>query len=151
MLFDQLAADLTAAMKDKNQIRLAALRMLKSAIQNKAIEMRTEKLSDEDILGLIQKQIKQRKDAIELFKKGGRNDLIDKETAEIDILQQYLPKPLSPEELRSVIKNAIQAVEAKAASDIGKIMKEAMPKLKGKVDGKEVNKVALELLAEMFI
>lgn len=146
MLGEKIVEDLKAAMKEKDETKLIAIRMLKSAIQNKAIEKKVKSLSDEDILDLIQKQIKQRRDSIELFEKGGRQDLIAKETREIEILQQYLPKQLSSDELKKIISDAIKTVGATSAADMGKIMKEVMPKIKGKADGKEVNRVVSELL-----
>lgn len=146
MLYDQILEDLKGAMKEKNEIKLSAIRMLKSAMQNKAIEKKVKSLTDEDILDLIQKQIKQRKDSIEQFKKGNREDLVAKETREIEILQQYLPKQLSPDELKAIVADAIKVVGATSAADMGKIMKEVMPKVKGKADGKAVNAAVSELL-----
>ena len=103
MLTETIDTDLKTAMKEKNTIKVATLRMLKAAIINKLIEKKAKELTDEDIREIIQKQVKQRKEAIEEFKKGARQDLVEKETKELTILERYLPSQLTEAELKSLI------------------------------------------------
>ena len=146
MLLERIDTDLKAAMKEKNTLRLETLRMLKAAIKNKEIEKKVKALNDEEIVEAIQKQIKQRRDSIAEFQKANRKDLIDKETREIQILELYLPQQLSEAELKGLIQEAIKATGATSKQDVGRIMKEVMPKIKGRADGKQINQVALSLL-----
>jgi uncharacterized protein len=146
MLNDQISEDLKNAMKNKEEKTLSAVRMLKAAMQLKMIDKKVKILADEDILDIIQKQVKQRKDSIVEFQKGGRQDLIDKEQGEINILQKYLPQQMSYEEIKKITQEVIAATGATSKADIGKVMKELMPKVKGKADGREVNKAVSELL-----
>ncbi|OGX06089.1 MAG: hypothetical protein A3G87_02570 [Omnitrophica bacterium RIFCSPLOWO2_12_FULL_50_11] len=146
MLSDQIDSDLKVAMKERNLVGVDALRMLKSAIKNKSIEKRTDSLPDEAVLELVQKLIKQRKDSIEQFKKGNRQDLVDKETKEIALLERYLPSQLSDAELQNLVRETLDVTHAKTKSEIGRIMKEIMPKIKGRADSKRVNEIALKLL-----
>ncbi len=145
MSLEKIDADLKTAMKERNEIKLGTLRMLKAAIQNKEIDKR-KPLSDQEILEVVQKQVKQRKDSIVEFEKANRQDLLKKETAEIVILEQYLPKQLSESELKAIIEKAIQTTGAKAKADRGKIMKEVMPQIAGRADGKQVNQIVSLLL-----
>ncbi len=146
MLTEKIDSDLKEAMKQKNTVKLDALRMLKAAAHNKAIEKKIPALNDEDLVDVIQKQVKQRKDSITEFEKAGRKDLVRKETSEMKILEGYLPQQMSPEELKGIVKNAITAVGATSKQDMGKVMKEVMPKVKGRADGKLVNQAVTELL-----
>ena len=146
MLLERIDTDLKTAMKEKNTLRLETLRMLKAAIKNKEIEKKVKALNDEEIVEAIQKQIKQRRDSIAEFQKANRKDLIDKETREIQILELYLPQQLSEAELKGLIQEAIKATGATSKQDVGRIMKEVMPKIKGRADGKQINQVALSLL-----
>lgn len=144
-MLPKIEADLKNAMKSKDEIKLGTLRMLKSAIQNKEIDKR-QPLTDNEILEVIQKQVKQRKDSIAEFQKANRQDLLQKETAEICVLEQYLPKALSETELKGIVQKAIQTTGAKSKADMGKIMKEVMPQVAGRADGKQVNQVVSSLL-----
>jgi hypothetical protein len=146
MLQETIENDLKTAMKERNEVKTSTLRMLRAALLNKAIEKKTKTLSDEDVLDTIQKQAKQRRESIEEFKKGNRADLVDKESKELTILEKYLPAKMSEEELRTIILEAIKAANAQSKADIGKVMKEVMPKLKGRADGKEINRIAAILL-----
>lgn len=146
MLTEKIDSDLKEAMKQKNTVKLDALRMLKAAAHNKAIEKKIPALNDEDLVDVIQKQVKQRKDSITEFEKAGRKDLVRKETSEMKILEGYLPQQMSPEELKGIVKNAITAVGATSKQDMGKVMKEVMSKVKGRADGKLVNQAVTELL-----
>ncbi len=145
-LSDQIENDLKHAMKSKQAETLSVLRMLKAATINEAIQKKKDKLEDSEIMDVIQKQAKQRKESIESFKSAGRNELAAKEENELAILQAYLPKQLSENDLREVIQKAIQESGAKSKADMGKVMKLVMPAVKGRADGKQVNEVAAKLL-----
>ncbi len=146
MLIERIELDLKNAMKEKNEVKLGTLRMLKAALKNKEIEKKVKTLAEPEILEAIQKQVKQRKDSIADFQKANRGDLVQKETAEIAVLEQYLPKPLSEAELKAIIQKAVQTVGAKTKADMGKVMKEVMPQITGKADGKQVNQILSTLL-----
>ena len=146
MLADKIENDLKAAMKSKDILKVETLRMLKAALHNFLIEKRKEKAEDQEVMSLIQKQIKSREDSIEGFKKGGRQDLVDKEMKEKTILAAYLPAQLPDAELESIIKKAIQQTGAKSKADMGRVMKEAMAQSQGRADGKRINQIAASLL-----
>ena len=139
-LNEQIAADLTAAMKAKDALRLSALRMLKAAVMNKGMVEKGRNLEDAEVLQVVASLVKQRRDSIEQFTKAGCTDLVDKETAEIAILQHYLPPAVTAEEIEAAVAAAVAETGASSAKDIGKVMKAVMPKLAGKnADGKAVN------------
>ena len=148
-LKDKLTADMKDAMKarEAGKLRLSVIRLVRGAIRQQEIDGQKE-LSDEDVLGVISKEVKQRRDSIEDFKKGGRDDLVAAAEAEIAILMEYLPQQLSEDEVRSLVKEAIAASGATSPKDMGKVMKELMPKVKGRADGKLVNGIVKELLAQ---
>jgi len=136
---DQVGADITAAMKARDASRLSALRMLKAAVMNKSVEKGRD-LDDAEVLQVIASLVKQRRDSIEQFGKAGRTDLVDKETAELNVLQAYLPAGATPEEINAAVAEAIAETGASSPKDMGKVMKAVMPKLAGKnADGKAVN------------
>ena len=140
-LTEKVAADLTTAMKARDAGRLSALRMLKAAIMNKGVEKGRD-LDDAEVLQVVSSLVKQRRDSIEQFAKAGRTDLVDKETAEIAILEHYLPPAVSPQEIDAAVAAAIAETGAASAKDIGKVMKAVMPKLAGKgADGKTINDI----------
>jgi hypothetical protein len=141
----KLTEDMKTAMKAKDAARLSTIRMLISAIKNKEIDQRRE-LSEEEAAAVISTAVKQRRDSIEQFKTGGRQDLVDKEEAEVAILLSYLPQQLTEDEIREIVKSAIAETSATSGKDMGKVMKVIMPKTKGKADGALVNKVVKELL-----
>ncbi|MDY0094271.1 MAG: GatB/YqeY domain-containing protein, partial [Candidatus Vecturithrix sp.] len=145
-LKDQLTQDMKIAMKQKDQIRLSIIRLVRSAIKNREIELGKE-LEDDDVLKVMATLVKQHKDSIEQFEKGGRIDLVEKEQAELDILETYLPKQLTEAELSALVQETIQEVGATSAKEIGKVMKALMPKLQGRADGKLVNQLVRDLLA----
>ena len=145
-LKDRLMQDMKEAMKARDQLRLSTLRLLISEIKNKEIDSKGE-LKDEDILSIIQKAVKQRQDSIAQYEKGGRQDLADKEKAELEILKAYLPEELSQEEILKIIDEAIAATGASSPKEMGKVMKEVMPKVKGRADGKLVNELVRKRLA----
>jgi len=138
MLLEKIENDLKDALKAKDAEKVSTLRFLKSAIQNLSIEKKG-KIKDEDVIGVIKKQVKQRKDSIDGFKKGGRQDLVDKETKELEILKIYLPEELKPEELLAIVKEVISETGASTQKDMGKVMKAVMERSKGKADGKTVS------------
>ena len=139
-LNEKIAADLTAAMKAKDAPRLSALRMLKAAVTNKGMVEKGRDLEDAEVLQVVASLVKQRRDSIEQFSKAGRTDLVDKETAEIAILEHYLPPAVSAEEIEAAVAAAIAETGASSVKEMGKVMKAVMPKLAGKnADGKAVN------------
>lgn len=133
-MLDKICKDIVDAMKNKDSLRLSTLRMLKGAIDLERINKKLDKVSDEDIVGIIGKQIKSRKESIAEFEKGKRQDLIDKTNEEINILSSYMPEMLSEEEITLVVVDAINEVGAKSVKDMGSVMKLVSPKLKGKAD-----------------
>ena len=145
-LKEQINTDIKEAMKAKENEKRDALRLLSSAFKQIEVDERKE-LSDEDIIKIIQKQIKQRNDSIEQYKIANRDDLIAKESLEISFYEIYLPKQLSDEELQTAIKAIIEQVGATTMKDIGKVMGAASKELAGKVDGKRINECAKALLS----
>lgn len=146
MLVQKIEDDFKTALKAKDVLKIETLRMLKAALGNFLIEKRRECAEDAELIGLIQKQVKLREDSIESFKKGGRQDLVEKESKEKIILEAYLPKALSDAELESLIKSVIQQTGAKEKADMGKVMKEAVAKAQGRADGKRINQIAARFL-----
>lgn len=136
-----------AAMKTGDRLTLSTLRLLLAALQNEEIKGRRE-LTTEEIHKTIMTLCKQRTEAIQLFTKGGRTELAEKEAAELAVLQRLLPQPLSEDEVRNLIRISIEEVGAKNIQDLGKVMKQVMPRVSGRSDGKRVNELARELLAE---
>ncbi len=145
-LVEQIEKDVISAMKAKDTVRLSTLRMLKSSIGNYLIQVKKDKADDVEVLKLIDKQAKQRRESLESFKKAGRTDLADKENAELAILEAYLPKQLTDDELKAAILNAIEMSGATTMADIGKLMKVLMPQVQGRADGKRIQETAKSLL-----
>jgi uncharacterized protein YqeY len=135
------------SMKSGDRVTLSTLRLLLSAVHNEEIRVRRE-LSEEDIQRTITTLCKQRIEAIDLYRKGGREDLAQKEEAELAVLKRYLPQQLSEEEVKSLIQACIAESGAHGIQDLGKVMKLVMPKVAGRSDGKRVNELAKGLLAE---
>jgi uncharacterized protein len=139
LLRDQVSADISSAMKAKDAARLSALRMLKAAIMNKGVEKGRD-LDDAEVLQVVSTLVKQRRDSIEQFSNAGRVDLVDKETAEITVLEHYLPPAASAEEIDAAVLAAIAETGAGSPKDMGKVMKAVMPRLAGKnADGRAVS------------
>jgi uncharacterized protein YqeY len=134
-----------SAMKQGDRIAVDALRLLLSVLHNEEIKTRRT-LTDDEVQKIIATICKQRIESIESFSKGGRADLVSKEEAELRILRNFLPQPLSEEEIRTVIQLSIREVGAKGAQDFGKVMKNVMPKVSGRSDGKRVNELVREML-----
>ena len=149
-LNDQLAQDLKQAMKARDSARLRTLRLLRSAFKEKEIAERhggAAHLADEVYLAVLQKQAKQRRDAIEQFEKAGRHDLVATEREELEIIEGYLPKQLGDAEIRSVVEEVIAATGASSMRDMGKVMGAVMQQLKGRADGRRINAIARALLS----
>lgn len=160
-ILERLAEDLKKAQKEKQELRLSVLRMTLSSLNNKQIEKRTKlskseplekldelsQLTETEILDVFSAEAKKRKEAIEGFKAGNRPDSAAKETEELKILQEYLPQQLSEEELRNLVKEAVARTGAKTVADLGKVMQELMPKVKGRADGGLLNKLVREHLS----
>ena len=141
-LKEKLANDMKEAMKarEAGKERLSVIRLVRGAIRQIEIDQKVD-LDDEGILAVISKEVKQRRDSIEEFKKGGREDLVAQNEADVAILMEYLPAQLSEAEVKALVDEAVAAVGAKDPKDMGKVMKELMPKVKGKADGKLVNQL----------
>jgi uncharacterized protein YqeY len=145
-LNETIGAAITAAMKAKDAPRLSALRMLKAAVMNKGIEKGRD-LDDAEVLLVVSSLVKQRKDSVEQFQKAGRADLVDKETGEIAVLQEYLPPAASQAEIEAAVVAAVAETGATSAKDMGKVMKAVMPKLAGKnADGRAVSEAVRRTL-----
>jgi len=145
-LAEQIEKDVIAAMKARDAVKVSTLRMLKSALGNYLIQAKKDKAEDPEVLGILGKQAKQRRESLDSFEKAGRKDLADKEKAELAILEAYLPKQLTDDELRAAVQNAILTSGAKTPADMGKLMKVLMPTVQGKADGKRVQEAVKALL-----
>ena len=146
-LSKQIVADLTTAMKAQDAARTSTLRMVKAAMMNRQIEKGSE-LDDEDMQKLMRSLVKQRRDSIEQYEKAGRQELVDKEQAEIDVIETYLPKAASQEEIEQVVAAVIAETGASSIKDMGKVMKAAQAALAGKnADGRVVSEVVKARLA----
>jgi uncharacterized protein YqeY len=146
--YEGIVDDLSKAMKARDKERLSVLRGLKAAIKNKQVELRSEELTDEQIYGVVKSEVKKRKEAIEKFVEGSRQDLARKEEAELAILSGYLPPQLSEEKIKEALAQVIRELSASGPKDLGKVMKSAMAKLAGMADGSEVNRLAREMLSQ---
>ena len=145
-LEERLVNEMKEAMKSNDKLRLSTIRMIRSAVKNKEIEQR-QKLQDEDIQRVIQGMMRRGEESLEQFRSGGRMDLVEKESKELEILRSFLPQSLSQEEILRIIDQSIEEAEASSLKDLGKVMKSVMPKLQGKADGKLVNQLVKERLS----
>jgi uncharacterized protein len=143
----KINAEMVIAAKAKDKIRLSAIRMLKTAVHNKEIDL-MRPLNEAETLQVLSAIVKQRKDSIEQFAKGGRIDLVEKETAELKVVQEFMPAQMSDEEVEAIIKKAITEINAVSVKDMGKVMKVLMPQLTGKADGKTVGEKVKALLSQ---
>ncbi|MFZ1946012.1 MAG: GatB/YqeY domain-containing protein [bacterium] len=146
-LVENVGQDLIAAMKSGDSLRLSVIRLLRTRLKETQVEKRRE-LEDEECLKVVMSEVAKRKEAIELFDKGGRADLAGRELKEIEILETYLPPKLSEEELRTIVSEAVKESGARVPGDLGKVMKVVMPKVTGRAEGSLVNRIVRELLAE---
>jgi uncharacterized protein YqeY len=147
-LLQKIEDDLKTAMKATEAEKVSVLRMAKAALKNKEIDKR-DALSDDDIYAVLSSLSKQRKESIEQFAKGGREDLAEKERRELSVLQSYLPKELTQEELDGIIAEAIRESSAASLKDMGNVMRLVMPRIRGAADGKVVNQRVRSLLEKM--
>ncbi len=149
-LNDQLTEDLKQAMKAKDAVRLRTIRSLRAALKEKEIAERRDgeaHLSEEQVLAVVQKQAKQRRDAIAQYEPAGRDDLAAKEQEELEIIEAYLPKQLGDEEIRRVVQEIVAATGASSMREMGKVMSATMEQLRGRADGRRISEIARELLS----
>ena len=144
-LMELLTADMKAAMKQGEKARLSVIRLVRGAVRQAEIDGK-KTLNDDEIINVIAKEVKMRRDSIEEFERGKRADLVEKTKAEIDILTSYLPAQLSPDEVKQIAEKAVAEVGAATAKDMGKVMRVLMPRIKGRADGKLVNEIVRSLL-----
>ena len=144
-LLDMIQSDMYAAMKSGDKHKSGTLRVALSKLKDKKIEKR-EDLSDVEALKIIQNLVKQRKEAANIYKENGRNDLMENENAELEILNAYLPQMMSEDDLRVLVKKVVEETGASGLSDIGKVMPEVMKQSAGKADGKMAQSIVRELL-----
>jgi len=142
----KLNQDLKEALKAKDEAKLRTVRMLLAAIKNFEVE-KMGPATDEEIFQIMSKEIKKRQEAIEMYEKGGRPDLSQAEKQEIEVIQSYMPNQLSEEEIRELARKVISEMNLKSPKDVGTAMKVIMPQVKGRADGKLVNKIVSELLS----
>lgn len=145
MLRDEIADQMREAMKARDSGRVGALRMLMAAIKNTEVERRHE-LSDGEVLEVVAKEAKRRRESIEAFSQGGRDDLVAKETAELEVLEAYLPAKLSDDELAALVDEAIAETGASTPKQMGEVMKALMPKVRGRADGAQVSAMVKQRL-----
>jgi len=144
-LKQKLTGDLKQAMRDRDKVKLSVIRLVMAAIKNAEIARQTT-LDDADILGIIAKEARQRRESVEAFRQGNRQDLVVQEEAELTLLQGYLPQQISREEIMAEARRVIEEVGAQGPGDKGKVMPKLISQLKGKADGREINAVVTELL-----
>lgn len=147
-LNEKINKDMIEYMKSKNTFALGVIRMVKGAIQLEKINLKRD-LNDDEIISVISKQIKMRNDSISEFEKGNRQDLIDQYKQEIDILNKYLPEPLTDEEVNKIIDEAFAKINPTSPKDMGLIMKEVSPKVNGRADKGKVSQIIKEKLANL--
>lgn len=149
-LQDRLIDEMKDAMKSGDKKKVSVIRMLRSSIKNKEIEKgRDKELSEEEVIQVIVSSIRQRRDAIEEFKKGERQDLVNEEEGEIKILQEFLPTQMSSEQLLEIIKETIKEVNAVGIKDMGRVMKVLVPKVAGKADSASASSMVKEILMQL--
>lgn len=144
-LSDRLTDDMKQAMKSQDKFKLTTIRMMRAAVKNLEIELKRP-LDDNEVLDILSREIKQRKDSLQEFEKAGRNDLVDNLAAEIEIISKYLPEQLTEEEILEIVRQTIQELGASSKADMGKVMGALMPKTKGRADGRLVNKAVQQFL-----
>jgi uncharacterized protein len=145
MLLEKIQEDLKRALKEKKEMQVSTLRLLVSEIHNQGIE-KQNKLTNEDIIAVIRKEVKQREEAIDSYQKGGRQDLADKEKQEQEVLSNYLPQEMPLEELEKIVKESIDGLGSSGPSDFGRVMGVVMSKVKGRIDGAKVAEAVKKLI-----
>lgn len=139
MLFDQISTDYVNAMKARDGVRSSTLSFLRAQLKNSVIEKRVETLPDSEVIAVIKKQVKQRQDSIAQYLTAGRQDLVNKESAELAVLQAYLPQAMPASELETLVNAAIQEAGASSVKDMGTVMKLVLEKVQGRADSKDVS------------
>ena len=146
LLKEQLMSDLKSAMKEKDTVKKNVVTMVRAAILQVEKDNKVE-LGNEEVMEIISKQVKQRKDALEDFKKGGREDLVELTNHELELLLAYLPEQLSTAELTAIVKEAVERMNITQMKQMGQVMGDVMPKVKGRADGKAINEIVKQLLS----
>ncbi len=145
-LEEKIGTEIKTAMKAADKLKVSTLRMVKADIGNFKLDQSKNKITDEEVIKIIRRQVKQHKDSIEQFEKGKRQDLVDKEQKELDILLGYMPKQLSDEELKKIVSDVLRETGAGDKSAMGKVMKAVMEKVGGRADGKKVSGIVSSIL-----
>lgn len=145
-LQEKIETDIKTAMKEKDTVKVSTLRMVKADINNTILYENKKGLTEDEVVKIIQRQIKRHKDSIEQFEKGNRADLVEKEKKELDILLAYMPEQCSPEELKKIVAETVKELGATSKKDMGKVIKTVMEKVKGKAEGKEVSGIVAGML-----
>ncbi|PKR79033.1 hypothetical protein CEY16_04590 [Halalkalibacillus sediminis] len=145
-LLERLNEDMKQAMRNKEKDKLTVIRMVKASLQNEAIKKKDGELSEEEELQVLTREVKQRKDSLQEFREADREDLAVKTEQELVIIEQYLPKQLTDDELKQVIQETIEEVGASSKQDMGRVMSAVMPKVQGKADGSKVNQIVMKQL-----
>ena len=148
-LYEKIQSDIKESMKAKDSLRTNTLRSVVAAVKNFLVsseDARKEELTDDTVMSFVAKEVKRREESIEAYSKAGREDLVEQETREMEILKTYLPEEMSEEQIRSTALKSIEDLKATGPSDLGKVMRELMMRLKGRADGKIANKIVRELL-----
>jgi uncharacterized protein YqeY len=138
---EKIMSDMKTAMRDKNQVRLDTIRFLQAAIKNREIEVRPNAITAEDVLAVIKKMVKQRKESIEQYQAANRQDLVDKENAELKVIEEYLPAQMSRDQIEKIVADIIAEVKASSIKDMGAVMKAVIAKTAGAADNKVVSEV----------
>jgi hypothetical protein len=146
---ERIAHDYQAALKARDERQLSALRMIRTEAKKREVSGQKKELSDAEVLETISSLVKQRRESIRLFAEGNRQDLVEKEEAELKILLSYLPQPLSSAELEDLVQQGVQETQASGPKDQGKVMKWIMPKVSGRADGKALSEMVKQKLAQM--
>lgn len=136
---EKLLNDMKTAMREKNQLKLEAIRFLQAAIKYREIENRPNPLTSEDVIGVVKKMVKQRKESIDQYKAANRQDLVDKEMSELQVIEEYLPAQMSKEQIEKIVAEVIVETQAKTIKDMGIVMKAVLAKTAGSADGKLVS------------
>jgi uncharacterized protein YqeY len=145
-LAEQLNEDMKQAMKSGDKFRLSTIRLIRAAVKNQEIELR-HPLDDSEVIQVVSRELKQRRDSLPDFQRAGRDDLVANVSAEIDIISQYLPEQLTEEEIKDIVKQTMQETGASSKAELGKLMGALMPKVKGRADGRLVNQIVQQSLS----
>jgi uncharacterized protein YqeY len=145
-LAEQLNEDMKQAMKSGDKFRLSTIRLIRAAVKNQEIELR-HPLDDSEVIQVVSRELKQRRDSLQDFQRAGRDDLVANVSSEIDIISQYLPEQLTEEEIKVIVKQTMQETGASSKAELGKLMGALMPKVKGRADGRLVNQIVQQSLS----